>query len=1462
MMQMAGSSRWFGPAVVSFTIVAVAVGAFWYWRDQPVPGVEEVRAPESELTSEGVTEPEVSIETDEVPADALTAQVPDAGDSAVATELIAGKYLLFGRIVEDPGDGVTRVPVAGVEVRFMPHPRRTKPEDRFPPRVSITGADGVFGISGVPPTDWFRFEIDPPEGRALQTMSFQLGRPNGAGKLDLGDILVEPGVTLTMSVTDADGNPVDGAQVIAKRDLDPRLDRLNMNGSRRKSDGRGQGIYVLERMEPGRPSVQVVARGFRRFKDYVDPDADGVHRIELEPGLVIAGVVADESGQPIAGAVLTAEGPQLPSPDPEVTTDRSGRFKFDILSEGDYEITASAKGYVESVHADLPAGGDDVAIELAAAAGISGRVVAAAGEASIAEARIFLVDAGGREFERTTAADGSFSIDEVVPGEYKVFVDHDQYAFLAAPPVTLEKGMRLTNKVYRLEPGVSIAGRLLNAESGGGVEGGSVVLTAERLAIGRGKVERAAVSDDEGRFVVSGLVPEHFSIAIEADGFLPADSEMIAVDAETNEELEILLEPGRSIYGRVVDAAGNPVAGASVRPEPVLTDMQRWPQFQRSIQRAEMQSRDDGTFRLAGLPPHDEYSVYVSRSGFADSAAHGIELGAERDVSGVEVTLLLGGAIAGRVIDDDGAAVAGVTVSAQREPTQDEMDRRRRSRISLGRSFRPTAAPVADDGTFEMRGLTPGTYNLSVSKEGLLPAARADVIVEDNEVVQLEDLVLGEGETLRGRVVSADGEAIEGAQVTWRGSSSPGARPIFRARPSSVETDERGEFVITGLAPGKGAVWAARSGYNSASSAATVPSTDLVNIVMSKAGIIRGRVVGPSDMRRVFVTPLMTGNNPRHVGGNERPGTGGEYQVEVPPGTYVIQALGMGTSGSGASFAPSESAEVTVAGGETVEGVDIEMPPGAVVRGRIVDQTTGEPVPDARITVQLAANDPNRRRYGLPSSQSQADGSFAVTGLAARSQTLEISHPQYAQTSVDVELDVGEEVEIVIELGKGGSIAGIALRGDEPISGLRISVQADGGTPGSRKNATTGADGRFEILGLPEGEYNVYSSSSSFNMKSRVTVVDGAQAEVELRREPGVVVFGTVFRAGEAMRRGRLTLFSMNGGGRPANAGVGPNGQYRTEVESPGVYRVMLQDGRFSTNQTLEVPAGVEEFRFDFHISSGGAKGVVVDAATGAPLQGVSVYARPTSAQAATTSQMAVIATLQSSAVTDSNGVFELSSLADGTYTVFATLDGYAEGSVRGVHVTGGVSDGHRIELGTGVGVRVTVVDSGDAPIQGAFVFLTGNPNAFGTSFRPQVTDAAGVLTHANVIPGSYTAVVRHAQYATTTVALNTDVATELTVRLDGGGTIEARVVDSGGRPIAGATIEVLSESGAVVGGAGRMGFGIDAPRTSATGTIAVERVMAGALHVRATYRGRQSELVPVNVETGKTTAVEIELDG
>lgn len=198
--------------------------------------------------------------------------------------------------------------------------------------------------------------------------------------------------------------------------------------------------------------------------------------------------------------------------------------------------------------------------------------------------------------------------------------------------------------------------------------------------------------------------------------------------------------------------------------------------------------------------------------GFLDARAPSIELRAEgraslffqvpRDATATgafeqRVTWTSGGSLLGRVVDTNGAPVAGARVHAREREwiTDDPHPSCLSCPVSTTRATRADAV-TSDDGSFRLDHLVESAYLLLIDGPGFV---RQDLECEvvDGRATEVAVLPMLRGATLRGRVVGRDGTPRPLARVRIAEESGPFGRQGYQ------RVDTNGAFEFTGVAPGE-----------------------------------------------------------------------------------------------------------------------------------------------------------------------------------------------------------------------------------------------------------------------------------------------------------------------------------------------------------------------------------------------------------------------------------------------------------------------------------------------------------------------------------------------------------------------------------------------------------------------------------------------------------------------------------
>ncbi len=134
------------------------------------------------------------------------------------------------------------------------------------------------------------------------------------------------------------------------------------------------------------------------------------------------------------------------------------------------------------------------------------------------------------------------------------YISDEMYGATPKPPI--EQLLDMTG-VMVLKKGVTVAGRVVDA-NGVSIEGATVAQGSDRF----GSHYPSVRTDGEGRFEFANAKPAQMVLTVQAGGYAPELREVFA--RQGLEPVEFCLQPGRTLRGRIVNKAGEPIAGAFV----------------------------------------------------------------------------------------------------------------------------------------------------------------------------------------------------------------------------------------------------------------------------------------------------------------------------------------------------------------------------------------------------------------------------------------------------------------------------------------------------------------------------------------------------------------------------------------------------------------------------------------------------------------------------------------------------------------------------------------------------------------------------------------------------------------------------------------------------------------------------------------------------------------------------------
>ncbi len=559
------------------------------------------------------------------------------------------------------------------------------------------------------------------------------------------------------------------------------------------------------------------------------------------------------------------------------------------------------------------------------------------------------------------------------------------------------------------------------------------------------------------------------------------------------------------------------------------------------------------------------------------------------DVTGGVDSGAYSNALVGDVRDDQGNAVEGAEVSAQKGPVH-----------AFVTYLQPTstAGPVFRDrsdaeGKFRLPGLPPSeSYLVRASHKDHPPVELTNVVVPAEGEVPLA-IVFRSGYALEGTVYDSDRRALPGIELALESSAGgPFASPEVKDR-RTAKTDASGRYKFENIPSGQRTLTASAAGFGSK----TVPNIHFVgdtktitqDLTLAEGKRIAGRVLDETGNgisgARVEATAYATQELSR---GEAESGPDGSFGIEgLAPGTYAVVASAMGYS--------RETQPRVEAGSE---GIEVRLGILGTVEGRVYENATGRGVSSFRLEARKVSQ-PGSGMYQKTNVEqrydSANDGRFVFGGLEPGRYVLLATTSAHAQAySPEFEVAKGQRATGVdVPLTAGGRLVGRLVDGKtgKGVSGAVLTTRDNSFqdnpfveifrpflvTNVSSANVRSGGDGSYTIDHLMPGTYQVEIEHPSYTKKY---VKDLAVQEAKDTPVPDITMFPGATLRGLAVNASGAPLVQAQVTVRPSanSTPVNPTQrQIRTDANGRFVAR-NLPAGEYDVSVSSSTDANPNPF--------------------------------------------------------------------------------------------------------------------------------------------------------------------------------------------------------------------------------------------------------------------------------------------
>ncbi|HSQ64108.1 MAG TPA: carboxypeptidase regulatory-like domain-containing protein, partial [Polyangiaceae bacterium] len=751
-------------------------------------------------------------------------------------------------------------------------------------------------------------------------------------------------------------------------------------------------------------------------------------------------------------------------------TDAQGRAEVGRLGEAPWVVTVRAPGYDETTARGVRDGAA-LKLTLRRLGSITVTVVDAA-NVPVKSARVRIAGASlWPAREGRTGEHGMVKLAGLFAGSYALRATFETQASPIELGLMLSSGENKELTLH-LAPGRMVVVHTTDGEADDAedVSGARVVLAEGGLS----PFPIEGVTGRNGRVSLGPIAQGQATLSARADGYV---GRAVSVPEPLTGEVRVVLARAGAVVGRVVDARGFPIGGATVEligndfagqpidddprqagfrdaqfaatvsgpaplvpagdlgvvPGPVppiphgpVMSFGAGPQVTSASLAEPWVSAGDGTFRASPATP-GRVRVLVRHPEYVEAWSDVVTVPAGGEAH-VEVVLRAGGSVEGRVLDPQGRPVVGARVELL--AVHGTLERSARS---------------SSDGTFAFAAV-PKDVSLDVyaDDEATAPALRTTLTVVDGERKEVTLTLPGARETVRYRVRDDRGYPVGAAQVSL--TSLDVVSPL---RETSF-SDANGEGQLAGARGLPSRLEVSAPGHAPKVLTLDAAPADLdvtLSPAASLSGTVRDRRGGDPVADAEVV--LYGAAGVRHL----RTDAAGAFSAaDLAPGPSRVRVSAKG-------YAPAERA-ITVAADErpqTLAPIDLGVEGG--VDGEVLD-ARGDPVQGARVAkdrvpVYLASSAPPE---GI--AITDARGRFHLGGLGDGSVSLEAYAP---------------------EVGRGRT-DGVAIQSGRTTSRVRIVLHPEGGATTAPAASATVAVTLGETSGDPH-EVVV------------VLVADGSEAE-------------------------------------------------------------------------------------------------------------------------------------------------------------------------------------------------------------------------------------------------------------------------------------------------------------------------------------------------------------------------------
>ncbi|MBI5739603.1 MAG: carboxypeptidase regulatory-like domain-containing protein [Nitrospirae bacterium] len=1071
----------------------------------------------------------------------------------------------------------------------------------------------------------------------------------------------------------------------------------------------------------------------------------------------ISGTVKTSNNVAITGVLMTLSGGGMTT-NKTTSSNSSGIYTITGLGDGTYTLTPTKAGYAFTPVSVTVSGADVTENFVVPVYSIGGSVTT--GSLTGISGVTMSISIGGSSKTATTATDGSYTINDVPPGNYVVTPSKAGYCFTPASQsdVIIDaagvtgvnfKSFTISGTV-KTSNNVAITGVLVTLSGGG--------LTTNKTS----------TTTTSGEFTFPGLCNGTYTLTPTKVGysFLP-----VTVIVNGNDVIVPISLQSYSISGFATSGSGVGISSVTMSITIGTTSKTAT-------------TATNGSYTITGVPP-GTYTVTATKAAYVftpasqavtvtDAAATGVNFNSftlsgtvktstNVAISGVRMTLSGGGLTTNKIATTTATgaySIAGlgngtytltptktgytftpvsvtvsgadavVNVGSQVYSISGSVTTGGGvgiSGVSVKTMIGTTTKTVttATNGSYILSDLPPGNYTVTATKTAYVftPASQVVTVAGTNVTgVNIKSF------TLSGYVKTLNNVAISGVLMTLSGGGMTANK--------AVTTSTSGAYTISGLGNGAYTLTPTKPGYTFEPISVTVSDADVVqNIGMQGYSISGSATTGAgAGISGVIMTITIGTTNKTATTAAD-----GSYTItDVPSGSYTVTP-----SKAGYVFAPVSQA-VTIASAD-VTGVNFNS---FTLSGTV---KTSNNVAISGVLMTLSGGGLTTNKTATTSTS----GTYSIAGLGNGTYTLTPTKTGYSFEPVSVTINNADLTQDFTD--QVFSISGsVTTGGGVGISSATMTITI--GT--TSKTTTTATDGSYTITDVPVGDYTVTPSKSGYCFTPASHAVTVAAANVTGVDFKSFNLTGTVSTSTGTVMSG--VAVTLSGGGLTANktSTTTTTGAYTFVGLCNGTYTVTLVKAGYTfaphtviiNNDDVIQDVSVQVYSISGSVTTGGGTGI------------------------SSATMTISIGGTNKTATTSASGSYTIADVPPGNYTISAGKAGYVfTPASQAVTVDVAAVTGVNFNSFT---VSGTVKTSSDVSLTGVLMTLSGGGL---TSNKTATTTTTGTYTISGLGNGTYTLTPTKAGYTFT----------------------PASVTVSGADATENFTVQVYSISGSVTTGSG-----------------------------------------------------------